>query len=278
MKAIKLIIVLGILFNVLNSYAQQVTDQSIKPILPQQLGVTYSKTTNIIFPQAIISVDRGSRDILAQKAKGVENILQVKAARDSFPQTNLTVVTADGRLSSFLVNYEGDPQILNLSISKAASTDKITLSPDNRNLADIDKFAAITLRSRDIGRSVNDESSGIRLRVGGFFIQDDIIYCRLQVVNETNIGYDIDQLRFFVRDQKKVNRTATQEVEIVPVSVKNNTEKIKPLSEQTMVFALPKFTIPDKKYLAVQMMEKNGGRNLEVSVKNKIIIKASPLQ
>jgi len=56
----------------------------------------FLKTTNIIFPYSIVSVDIGSRDVLAQKAKGVENILQIKAARDSFPQTNISIITADG--------------------------------------------------------------------------------------------------------------------------------------------------------------------------------------
>jgi hypothetical protein len=48
-------------------------------IEPYPLWVTLNKTTNLIFPYAIKSVDRGSRDVLAQKAKGVENILLVKA-------------------------------------------------------------------------------------------------------------------------------------------------------------------------------------------------------
>lgn len=45
------------------------------------------------------SVDRGSKDVLAQKAKGVESILQVKAAKTNFDETNLTVINADGKLS-----------------------------------------------------------------------------------------------------------------------------------------------------------------------------------
>ena len=41
--------------------------------------------------------------------------------------------------------------------------------------------------------------------------------------------------------------------------------------------AIPKFTIPDKKYLAVQLFEANGGRHIELSVKNRTIIKAAVL-
>jgi hypothetical protein len=45
-------------------------------------------------------------------------------------------------------------------------------------------------------------------------------------------------------------------------------------SEHVFVFALPKFTIPDNKFLEIQIMEKNGGRNLELKIHNKTIIKA----
>ncbi len=76
----------------------QVTGTSV--IDPFPLEVTTTKTTHLIFPFGIKTVDRGSRDIIAQKATGVENILQVKAARPDFESTNLTVITTDvsGRL------------------------------------------------------------------------------------------------------------------------------------------------------------------------------------
>jgi hypothetical protein len=44
------------------------------------------------------------------------------------------------------------------------------------------------------------------------------------------------------------------------------------------VYAVPKFTIPDKKYLAIELMEKNGGRHLKVKVHNKKIVRAKLLQ
>ncbi|HEY4629069.1 MAG TPA: DUF4138 domain-containing protein, partial [Flavobacterium sp.] len=91
------------------------------------------------------------------------------------------------------------------------------------------------------------------------------------------IKYDIDQFRFFIRDSKKVKRTASQEIEITPLHILNNYETIDEESENTFVFAVPKFTIPEKKYLAIQLMEKNGGRHLTIQVKNKKLIQVTVL-
>src|SRR4051812_22052329 len=82
-------------------------------IEPYPLEISVNKTSNLVFPYAIKSVDRGSPNILAQKAGNVDTVLQVKAARQDFPETNLTVITTDGRLYSFLVRYSGAPDHLN---------------------------------------------------------------------------------------------------------------------------------------------------------------------
>jgi hypothetical protein len=60
--------------------------------------------------------------------------------------------------------------------------------------------------------------------------------------------------------------------------VHNNTGKVTGQSGSTIVFVVPKFTIPDKKYLAVQLMEKNGGRHLELRACNRKIVKAVPIE
>lgn len=91
---------------------------------------------------------------------------------------------------------------------------------------------------------------------------------------EAKIDYDIDQLRLYIRNLKKAKRAARQEIEISPLLVSDSTRKIRGQSGKTIVMAVSKFTIPDKKELVLQLMEKNGGRHLELHVKNKEIIKA----
>src|SRR5690349_3336266 len=83
---------------------------------PFQLEVAFSKTTHLVFPFSIISIDRGSASILARKAGGVENILKVKADQKGFEETSLSVITSDGKLYSFLVCYKDNPAYLNINL------------------------------------------------------------------------------------------------------------------------------------------------------------------
>jgi conjugative transposon TraN protein len=96
-------------------------------------------------------------------------------------------------------------------------------------------------------------------------------------VNNSRINYDIDQLRFFIRDSRKIKRTASQEIEIIPILTHNYLSTINGESEGTTVFALPKFTIPDKKHLVIQLMEKNGGRHIELQLKNTKLLRLTVL-
>lgn len=274
MKNLKTVVMIFTVLFTIGAFAQHTNRNRLTKIESDSVAIGYSKTTNIIFPYAIKSVDRGSQDILVQKAKGLENILQIKAAQRGFIQTNLTVVTADGKLYSFVLNYNEQSPQLNLSVNKIElERQEIYFSEESGNKEEIQEYSKLAFYEKNKIRGGKENRHEIKFQLNGIFIQNDIMYFRLIVENSSKIKYDIDQLRFFIRDSKRVKRTATQEIEIKPTYILNDVAAIEGESENTFVFALSKFTIPEDKYLAIQLMEKNGGRHMELDVKNKKIEK-----
>ena len=272
-------VIAGLLF-FLNTHAQVVNDLPHPEIIPSlTLLICFNKTTNLIFPFKIKSIDRGSKDLLVQKAKGVENVLQLKAAIENFEETNLSVITSDGRLYSFVVNYSSNPGTLNLHFVKDSSVIKEPRLqfPDVTNEAVIETDAKnINEQERDVFW-IKDKKFGIRMRLTGLYVRNDVLYFQLQLQNRSTIDYDIDMLHFFIKDRKQARRTASQELSILPLHIYGNNLSVKGDSCQSLVYALPKFTIPDKKWLHVQMMEKNGGRHLHLRIGNRTIVNAKML-
>ncbi|MEP7375306.1 MAG: DUF4138 domain-containing protein [Chitinophagaceae bacterium] len=225
------------------------------------LCITTNKTTSLIFPFTILHVDRGSRDVLVEQVKEANNILLVKAGIKGFIETNLSVVTGDGSVYSFVVCYDSKPPewIYHLPVNQ-----KATLATYANGILD----NPLTMHG------IRDHSWDMLAKIVGIYIKEDVIYYQLQLNNQSPIDYDIELLRFYIRDKKKGKRTAAQENELKPLYVAGNTSKIKANSQNAIVVALEKFTIPDAKYLAVQVMEKNGGRHLLMRVNNSKIIKA----
>ena len=278
MKKFNVMVMVYVLLFTVGSSAQQISKNILSEITPDSLKIGYSKTTNIVFPYAIKSVDRGSEDVLVQKGKGFENILQIKAAKQEFVPTNLTVVTADGKLYSFLLSYDEQNPQLNLSVNTTEPLKQhVLFSSGSGNEQELQLYSKLAFYDKCRIRGEKESEYGIKLHLNGIFIQNDVMYYRIVVVNHSKIKYDIDQFRFFIRDSKKVKRTASQEIEITPLHILNNYETIDEESENTFVFAVPKFTIPEKKYFAIQLMENNGGRHLTIQVKNKKLIQVTVL-
>lgn len=278
MKTRLLIIIIMLLG--MQGMAQQTTflTGSKSRLEPLRLGIATKKTTNLIFPFSIKSVDRGSAEVLVQKAKGVENVLQLKAAKDSFAETNLTIITSDGSMYSFLLSYSEQPTSLNLELSgKPMGYEPLAIFAAAKDNQEKILTGAEYLSGKHAtmpGPSAGN--SDMRIGLLGMYIREGILYFQLEVANNGNIPYDLDQLRFYIVDQKRSKRTASQELEQIPVFIHGNTTVVHSRSKHRIVIALEKFTIPDKKQLVVQMTEKNGGRNLSFKIGNRQIRGSKP--
>ena len=225
-----------------------------------QLSVTTDKTTSLIFPFPIKYVDRGTKDIIVQPVKENENLLLVKAASKGFAETNLSVVTGDGNVYTFTVNYSASPEALIFHL------------PPNKK-GTIAAYAGMILNNPP-KRIVRVEHAGIITKLIGIYIKDEVIYYQLEIHNHSPLDYDIDWLKFFIIDKKKSKRTAVQENEMIPLHIAGNKTQVKAYNFSVIVVALDKFTIPDAKFLGIQMMEKNGGRHFNLKVYNNQILKA----
>jgi len=146
-----------------------------------------------------------------------------------------------------------------------------------KEYATLSSYANAILDNPPTMRGIKDNKWDMLALVKGIYIRSDIVYYQLALVNQSPIDYDIDLLKFYIRDKKKSNRTAVQENELKPLSVAGNITQVKANSSSIVVIALDKFTIPDAKYLAIEVIEKNGGRHLRLKVNNKNIMQAIPL-
>lgn len=274
MKCVLASVMLISLFN--QTIIAQETNNAFIP--SEHLAITFNKTTNLIFPFSVQSIDRGSKDILVQQPKGTENIVQIKADKPNFTQTNLSVITVDGKLYSFTVDYSSQPAQLNIVIqNNLESPDSIlkqsVLLTSAYNEALFQAIAKkITATKAKHGKW--DRNSGMEFRLNSIYINRDVLYFRFQLKNNSNVSYDVDNIKFTIKGQRKSKRTATQETEIEPVYKYGIFEKVQADSVANAIIALPKFTLPDSKYLFIQVLEKNGGRNLNLVLKNRQIMKA----
>ena len=283
MKSVIALLFLSAFFSV----EAQITDRlpRFSEIPSFDLPVTYSKTTNLVFPYNIKSVDRGSKTLLAQKAKGVENVLLVKAGQVGLAETNLSVITGDGRLYSFRVFYADDPGMLNLSFLPDTINSQFTPLPDKQPIklshvpvddhtlqmdSDKAKHAKAFLHK-------HTAENKVALSLKSIYVKDKVMWFALEVTNQSLLDYEPSFIRFFQKDKKKAKRTTQQETELQPLFVQKGSV-VGGKQSAIIIMGFPQFTIPNDQRLVIQVGERNGGRLLELDIKSRVILKAKVLQ
>lgn len=261
------------------------------------ISVGFDKTTHIVFPYKIVYVDLGSPDLIADKVEKVDNILKVKANVEGFAPTNITVLTGAGNLYSFIVKYEAVPSEINIVIKdrepvNAAGTAAYSSAPpllasaDGKAIfenvgftyAQMDELSKKVVEQKRSVRDLGFVGNDISFAINGLYISGNAFFFHLHSHNNSYISYDIESIRFYIRDKKQTKRTVNQEVEIFPIHTYNQAETVEGKHCLDKVFIMEKITIPKDKYLVVEVYEKKGGRHASFNLESKDIISASLLK
>jgi conjugative transposon TraN protein len=240
------------------------------------LDITWHKTTLLIFPAPIKDADRGDKYILAETVPEVNNVLKVKAGQKGFAQSNLQVVTKDGKVYSFVVNYNEDAPSLPVDMGRQPPYAPITFKGVSLNSKDLDHYSALVAGSNAFLSKKAYHKHGMEFGLDGIYVKDDVLFFQYHLKNEKQISYQAASLRFYVRDKKSVKRTASQDKEILPLYVRE-TGLPESGKGRTIIVAFPKFTISERKYLSAELMEQDGDRNPFYRLDQKTLFKARKL-
>jgi conjugative transposon TraN protein len=261
--------------------AQEPPSFTLTPLTSQKVPVTEHKMTNLVFPVAIRTGIKVSRDVLVQKVKGVENVIELKAARAHFAPTNLSVFGLDGKLYSFDLEYADNPPVLNFAVAPAPSGGATNLHPDKPPLLltdlPVDQATlaedAVTLTKKKAFLHTSVHSEKMRLQVEGIYLKDSLLWFTLRLRNVTQVPYAPEYVRLFIRERTKARRTAIQETPVEPVytALPNG---ITGRSSEIFALGYPLFTVPRDKALWLEIAERSGGRLLKLPVSYKTILKA----
>lgn len=257
----------------LSAYAQE-PGFHLEGVASRSLPVTGRKMTNVIFPVNIATGVRVSRDVLVQKVRGVENVIELKALKRDFAPTNLAVYGNDGRLYSFVLHYVEDTTVLDYRVvddlSRVAPAVRLSgwpVSPEQLR----DDGERLASRRRFLhGGAVGD---GMRLALRGVYLRDSLLWVSLDLRDRTAMGVNAVSLRIYTEDRKRVKRTATQELDITPVYA----DRIGPLpgfGRRTMAVGLHPFVLGRGKRLVILVLDREGNRQVVLRVKGKVLMRA----
>lgn len=245
-----------------------------KTIIPQRLQINTKNDIHLLFPAQVKYIDYGSDAIIASPTQDLQNIVRISAPEPFDFSTNVTVCTEKGEFYTFDIIYDEAEENFTYYIGNQMPDTPALLKKED--LTDYTK-QEIAEKLNQKGRTIYTlgiKKNKISFSIHNVFIRGDKLLLRIEIANVSNVKYDIDYIKFYIVDKKKNRRTASQEIEVIPLFIENEPSIIDGQSTAIFSVCFEKFTIPDNKYFTIEVNERNGGRHINYRLSNTDIINA----
>lgn len=236
-----------------------------------QVVANNGNTTEIFLPNDIVYCRQGNEEVF-----GIEyynNMVKVNTTFDKFIPSNLFVVDKD--LNTYEITIINDHAI---TYSYTFDDGRSYVAHIDANSIEMERLISkLHIKKRNI-YSLGVIKNKFEMSLANLYVHGDFMFFVFDIKNFSNIDYDIDFVKCFIRDQKKMKNAIQQEVQHDPVQQKDFTKRIFGKSSNRFVLAFNKFTIPDEKVFEIEMFEKGGGRHMKLPILNEYILSAQLLK
>jgi len=275
--------------------------------LLSQIKVSDKKHTTLVFESsiesAIVSSDNYSLEYNEAKPSPVALI---KALKNKAEETTLIVQTTKGVIFNLNVKYNSNPEnIVNVNDSlgvnikmKAnySSDSEVTLLTEKNEEKEIKgsikendytignvvindrinsaipcEFCEIALKKKKGVKRILDSKYSITIQFKNVFYHKDKLYFIVSIKNRSNSNYHLNYIKSYISSGKNNVLATSQYLEVYPIQIYNSNGTIEFSAERDFVFVYDLFTIDKNKTLVFEVNERNGERNLLLSVPDYII-------
>ena len=249
------------------------------------LEISKGISLHIISPEPIqfvdLSTDKLTGDLPA------ENIARIKitdvsvtdsiATKKNIDLNDLGVITivCQSFMAQYKINY--------LDFERKAVTN-IQIQPEDMqpleypklafSSTELQKFSLDILRKKMVGKPIREvKNLKLTMQINNVYVVNDYIFLDMTFLNSTNLGYDIDAIKFSVEDKKIYKATNNQSIALEPVYQLYRQKEFK--KNYRNIYVFKKFTYPNSKVMKIRLLEEQlSGRAIEMKVKYSDILDA----
>ncbi|HFK5562922.1 TPA: conjugative transposon protein TraN [Elizabethkingia anophelis] len=259
--------------------AQTATPEKYVMELPQ-LNITDGVSLHIISPEPIQFVDLSTDNLTGDLP--AENIARVKIKNGNKaselnwrPDPGIITVVGQSFMAQYKVNYKNSETHNTIT--------QIQIQPEDMQPLEYPKIAfsnqelynfsmdILKKKTKAPLREVNDFKLSIQLN--NVYVISDYIFLDISFINDSNLSYNIDGLKFSIEDKKIYKATNNQSLELKPEYQLYHQSQFKKNFHNIYVFK--KFTYPNSKVMVIRLIEEPiSGRTVEMKIKYSDILKA----
>ena len=250
-----------------------------------KLDISNGVSLHIISPEPIQFVDLSTSNLTGDLP--AENIARIKitdateadstSIHKNIDVQNLGIITIV--CQSFMAQYK-----VNYLDFKGNAVTNIQIQPEDMqpleypkmafSNSELHRFSLDILRKKKVNKPIR-EVKGLKLtmQINNVYVVNDYIFLDMTFLNSSNLGYDIDAIKFSVEDKKIYKATNNQSIALDPVFKLYDQKQFKKSYRNIYVFK--KFTYPNSKVMKIRLLEEQlSGRAIEMTVKYSDILNA----
>ena len=269
--------------------AQTATKEQIISDLPE-IEITEGINLHIISPEPIQYVDLSTQKLTGDLP--ATNIARIKIT-DS-PESNETekikkqttftsgqnigVITVVGQ--SFIAQYKA----IYRNSENLNTVTNIHIQPENMQPIEFNKMVFSNLELRKFAMDIIQKKSEehpireeknlkLNVQLNNVYVMSDYIFLDMTFKNNSNLSYEIEDLKFSIEDKKIYKATNNQSIDMTPLFQLNPQKHFRKNFRNIYVFK--KFTYPNSKVMMIRLIEEQlSGRTIEMKVNYSDILKA----
>jgi conjugative transposon TraN protein len=269
--------------------AQTATKEQITSDLPE-IEITEGINLHIISPEPIQYVDLSTQQLTGDLP--ATNIARIKITDPAETEekgkiklpmrysvgSNIGIITVVGQ--SFIAQYKA----IYRNSDNLNTVTNIHIQPEAMQPIEFDKLTFSNLELRNFAMDIiqkkseknpvqQNKSLKLTFQLNNVYVISDYIFLDMTFKNDSNLSYDIEDLKFSIEDKKIYKATNNQSIELAPLFKLNSQKHFRKNFRNIYVFK--KFTYPNSKVLMIRMIEEQlSGRTIEMKVNYSDILKA----
>lgn len=272
------------LFTMITTSAQTETPEKRVTDLTR-LDISDGVSLHIISPEPIQFVDLSTNNLTGDLP--AENIARIKitdasktdsaSIHKNIDVNNLGVITVV--CQSFMAQYK-----VNYLDFKSKAVTNIQIQPDDMqpleypkmafSNSELHRFSLDILRKKIVSKPIREvKDFKLTMQINNVYVVNDYIFLDMTFVNSSNLGYDLDAIRFSVEDKKLYKATNSQSIPLEPVFKLYDQKQFK--KNHRNIYVFKKFTYPNSKVMKIRLLEEQlSGRAIEMTLKYSDILNA----
>lgn len=258
----------------------------------QTLDTIYANekmNTALLFPSEIRQGIAGAPNfIFTHNREEGQHLGLLKATKGA--DSNLLVITTDGKVYSYILKYSNDLKQLNrfvqlsesigdekegqkkeigvlnwtptlFTLPNSKKPDSLPITKVTHSSAFLEKSCASLVKQPERKRTFK-RKNGLLLAIKNMVYYEELVFLQLELKNDSGIDFEIDYLNLSLVTGNDKRKASNQSIPLTPIYRYETPKKVRNSQTSRFVYVFPKFTLGDNEKLELELRELRGNRKL----------------